>query len=643
MTICYFGIYNPDYSRNRILIKGLRRNGVEVLECRSSKKGLLKYFDLIRRHWKIRKKYDFLIAGFPGNHSVILAKLLTRRPIVFDAYLSLYNALIFDRQESSPASLRARYYWMLDWLPARLADRVLLDTEAHIDFFLKTFQLPREKFIRVLIGADDDLFYPRPSRSENCFIVGFHGMFVPTQGAEEIVRAAKILENNQEIKFYFIGSGRDYRRAVELANNFKLDKVKFFGRVDWREVPDWVAKMDIVLGNFGTTDKTSRVIANKSYESLAMKKPHLSARVPAMEEIFQDQENILFCRQGDPEDLAEKIVQLKEDSALREKIAREGYRLFQAVGRPEIIVRRLLNNLVELAAPAGRPTIPALEITTRIGCRNNCAYCPQDKIVQAYRRRSAPWEMSLEIFKKCLKKLPKKTVIEFSGFAEPWLNPACTEMVLAAHRAGHPIRVFTTLTGMTLADFERLKEVSFERFWIHLPSDGDYEKIKINRDYFEVFKAALDFFSNQNQTDFGCHVRGGRIHPELRELAADRVRTRGIGSRAGNLSENFVISIPRRPGKIGCKRNLLQNVLLPNGEVILCCMDYGLEHSLGNLLVQDYYSLFWGEEFLKIRRGLDDARIEILCRYCDMFGCQRNLTGRLIQAAKKRLKNKFKK
>ncbi len=33
MTVLYFGIYNPNYSRNRVLIKGLRENSIEVLEC----------------------------------------------------------------------------------------------------------------------------------------------------------------------------------------------------------------------------------------------------------------------------------------------------------------------------------------------------------------------------------------------------------------------------------------------------------------------------------------------------------------------------------------------------------------------------------------------------------------------------------
>ena len=33
MRVCYFGTYRVRYSRNQIMIEGLRRNGVEVIEC----------------------------------------------------------------------------------------------------------------------------------------------------------------------------------------------------------------------------------------------------------------------------------------------------------------------------------------------------------------------------------------------------------------------------------------------------------------------------------------------------------------------------------------------------------------------------------------------------------------------------------
>ena len=50
-----------------------------------------------------------------------------------------------------------------------------------------------------------------------------------------------------------------------------------------------------------------------------------------------------------------------------------------------------------------------------------------------------------------------------------------------------------------------------------------------------------------------------------------------------------------------CNRALRMNhnVLLPNGDVVLCCMDFGMQHVLGNLKRQSY------EEILKLYSLLD--------------------------------------
>jgi glycosyltransferase involved in cell wall biosynthesis len=349
MTICYFGIYDPNYSRNRILIKGLRQNNVKVLICSSRKYGLRKYFDLYHRHNQLKHKYDIMIVGFPANQATIFAKFITAKPVIFDAYVSLYNAIVIDRQRYSKTSLKAKYFWLLDWLAFRMADKILADTREHINYFSQTFKIKKDKFIRVLIGADDSIFYPLKTdylKQKKEFLVVFHGMFIPVQGIQYILQAAKILETHPaDIKFQLIGSGQEYGKMQELAKELNLKNVDFTGRLDYSHLVKYLDKADVILGNFGDTDKTKRVIANKSYETLALGKPHISADVPAMHELFTDRENILFCKRADPQDLADKIIEIKNNHQLRNKIAQNGYELFKRIGTPKIISRELLNQI----------------------------------------------------------------------------------------------------------------------------------------------------------------------------------------------------------------------------------------------------------------------------------------------------------
>ena len=65
----------------------------------------------------------------------------------------------------------------------------------------------------------------------------------------------------------------------------------------------------------------------------------------------------------------------------------------------------------------------SMQITTRIGCSIACDYCPQDKFIKAYKKRSHMLQMSFDNFKSYLAKIPVAVDIWFAGMCEPWLTP----------------------------------------------------------------------------------------------------------------------------------------------------------------------------------------------------------------------------
>ena len=70
---------------------------------------------------------------------------------------------------------------------------------------------------------------------------------------------------------------------------------------------------------------------------------------------------------------------------------------------------------------------------------------------------------------------------------------------------------------------------------------------------------------------------------------------------------------------IYCNFNLglTSNVLLPNGEVVLCCMDFGLRHVLGNLQNNTYEEIINSDTRRKILEGMAKGDVRnTLCRNC---------------------------
>ncbi|MBU1557759.1 glycosyltransferase, partial [Patescibacteria group bacterium] len=339
MKICFFGIYNPEYSRNRVLISGFQENGFEVVQCRvdSGVGKFLKYWNLYKEYRKIKdEKFDYVIVAFPGHTVVWLARLLFGKEIIFDAFTSLYDSEVFDRKNVKEGSLKAGYLHFLDWSACRMASKVLLDTDEHIKYFVSEFKINRNKFIRVFVGTDTSVFYPREKvGGGDKFIVHFHGSNIPLQGIKVILESARILEQEKDIQFNIIGT--KIKEEYE-SQNFK--NVNFIDNVPYGELPGYISQADICLGIFGATEKTQRVIPNKVYECIAMKKPVITLDTPAVKELFSEGEEIRFLKDPESKELVGKIKELR--SHLGSVEFRETFI------SPKKIVEDLISDLKEL-------------------------------------------------------------------------------------------------------------------------------------------------------------------------------------------------------------------------------------------------------------------------------------------------------
>ena len=246
---------------------------------------------------------------------------------------------------------------------------------------------------------------------------------------------------------------------------------------------------------------------------------------------------------------------------------------------------------------------PTLEITTSIpekGCVVDCVFCPQRVLSKSYNGEKM---MSLDNFKKVIDKLPKEITITFAGFIEPWLNNDCTNMLIYAHETGHQISVFTTAVGMSIKDVELIKDIPFSNgpnggFVLHLPDNEGFSKHPITKKYIEVLEYIKSISTNIPNFKL---ISMGTVHDDVKHIFPT-ANVQEMWSRAGNLTKELelkpeLLSLKDKfksrdngdqPITCGCIEKLYHNVLLPNGDVSLCCMDYDLSHILGNLYNQEY-------------------------------------------------------
>jgi glycosyltransferase involved in cell wall biosynthesis len=252
----------------------------------------------------------------------------------------------------------SRLFYNIDKYNCHFSDVVLQDTNQNVKYFHETFHLPENKFRRLLIGAEDDLFYPQTipasdadsnddKSRENKFKILFYGTYIPLHGIQYIIRAAKILEK-ENVEFKLIGKGQTFPEIKKLKEELNLSNVEFIDMVPYEDLPQYIAGSDACLGIFGGTKKSMRVIPTKAYQILAMKKPLITGDSPGARELLVNRENAILCNMADGESLASSILELKNNPEMSEKIAKSGYNLFKSTLSPEKIGKEALRIIKEV-------------------------------------------------------------------------------------------------------------------------------------------------------------------------------------------------------------------------------------------------------------------------------------------------------
>lgn len=324
MKILVAGKFDHDYNRTKIILDGLlAQPGVSLSFYNYKEKSKLNFIALR----KACQQADVIFLPSFTHGNVLLIKWLSGKdkPVIFDPLISRYLTKVFDYKQVSKYSPRALKNFLKDKISMSMADLVLCDTQAHLQYFHKTIGIPLHKLQILPVGVNTDDFKPAPQQhTHNTFVAGFYGGFIPLQGTKMLVETANYLREHTDIHFRLIGDGFEYKSMKKLSEDYRLTNISFPGWVDYNKLAEEVNAFDICLGIFGETQKADVVIPNKIFHYASLKKAIITKDTPAIREIFEDGKDILLC-ENTPADIAGKILQLKNDPVKQERIATHCY------------------------------------------------------------------------------------------------------------------------------------------------------------------------------------------------------------------------------------------------------------------------------------------------------------------------------
>lgn len=320
----------PTISRNRFHRKILEKR-FDYTECISEGKNYAgRIPSILFRLPFLMKGKDFYFAGYAGHFLVIFMRLFTKKPIVFDFYLSIYDMMCNDRKIYAPESIPGRLTYWIEKKSLEKANYIIVDTHKLIESLSAMYNIPKDKFVRVPLTINEEIIVKKEvERYKDEFTVLYVGKYIPLHSVEVIIEAAHILQKNGEkIFFLMIGQGPSYVKCRTLAEKYSLKNIEFKGLMTLEELNYYYNAGDINLGLFSIGERANSVVLNKTYDSFRAGKPHLTLETDGMKEAFSNNEDIFYTKDNKPETLTDRILEIKNNKSLLEEVGKNAYQLY---------------------------------------------------------------------------------------------------------------------------------------------------------------------------------------------------------------------------------------------------------------------------------------------------------------------------
>lgn len=310
-SVLWWGRFDPGYSRNRILRKlfgglGWRTSDFHPKFCRMA--------DWEATLYRLPRPDLIWVPCFRQRDMAAAARWAKRHgvPLVFDPLISAYDKQVDERGKLNNESSRAQ--GLLAWEQSlfRRANKVIADTPAHAEYFVKVLGVSRKNLAVVYVGAEEALFNPGHWVSDvrdKPLEVLFYGSFIPLQAPQVAIEAARLYQG-PPVRWVFLGQGPLRGMCEENAKG--LSNVTFEDWVPYNKLADRIHQADILLGVFGTTPKAGRVIPNKVFQSLACGRPVItrSASSYPNDLLAVEDSGLVWVAAGDSQSIADNVASM---------------------------------------------------------------------------------------------------------------------------------------------------------------------------------------------------------------------------------------------------------------------------------------------------------------------------------------------
>lgn len=300
------------------------------------------------------KRPKLIYVPYPAVFVIFLLSWLPQRLrpncIIADAFISIYDTVVFDRSLINENGLPAR---ILKWIEKRAyayTDKLVVDTPQNARFFCKLFGLTEEKVVVIPLSTNEiDFKYTPYSPKSSYSQVLFVGTLVPLHGIQTILDAIRLVSKRSDIHFKLVGNGQDAHIIEAWLKTYSLPIVWEKEWLPSNRIAEEIGLADICLGVFGLGNKTQRVCPFKIYAYASMGKAIITGETDWLKNTTDglSYEPFLSVPTGNAEALAEKIILLADNPELRASMAANSHEYYLSHLNNHFALKKLVSYMLE--------------------------------------------------------------------------------------------------------------------------------------------------------------------------------------------------------------------------------------------------------------------------------------------------------
>ena len=305
-------------------------------EAEGAKGYLMEYslalFHTFRLAWKVQfaRGFDVIHACNPPDLLFLIGgffKLFMRKKFLFDHHdinPELYEAK-FGRRDFFYKLLVLFERWTF-----KTADVSIATNESYKRIAIERGGMDSTKVFVVRSGPKLDRLRILSPKKElkrgRKYLVGYVGVMGAQEGIDLLLKAACYLIKDlsrSDVHFGLVGGGTSLVEMKQMVIDLGIaDFVTFTGRVSDQELLEMLNTADVCVNPDVANEMNDKSTMNKIMEYMALGKPIV--QFDLTEGRVSAQDSSLYAKANDPVDMAHKILQLLDDSELRERMGKFG-------------------------------------------------------------------------------------------------------------------------------------------------------------------------------------------------------------------------------------------------------------------------------------------------------------------------------